>query len=484
MKRPLGRHPFMVHEPTHQWDPPENPSLGRRLLNALSSLKCKATGLVVVLTLAASATAAGYLLQSSGKLARDQHDTQILYIASALAREASHPLGQADQPALQALAAESANGSPLLYVIFTDIDGRRLAVAEHGNASVLDRLDIDAARGDAIPSRPQSYGGGNKVPVVLDVTYPITSRGQEDVDSFDGDARPAIKLLGYVRTGMMTDEWHQTMSTTIDYIIGIGILATMAAIPLGFLLVRRIVLPLDQLGQVMLRLSQGELDARSPNRRRDEIGRLEAAFNRMADQHQHTHDRIIRLNIELERRVAQRTQQLRELASREPLTGLYNRRYLSETLERRFSEAQRYNADLSCIMIDLDGFKSVNDEHGHHVGDELLQLAANTISSQLRTADVAARFGGDEFVALLPQTDGDSARVLAVRIVEKFSQEVADRLPDIQVTMSVGISSLATMEEKDAEALIRTADHALYSAKASGRNRITMAGDMSKPTAI
>jgi diguanylate cyclase (GGDEF)-like protein len=204
----------------------------------------------------------------------------------------------------------------------------------------------------------------------------------------------------------------------------------------------------------------------------------------MADQHQHTHERIIRLNVELERRVAQRTQQLRELASREPLTGLYNRRYFNETLQRRFSEALRYNADLSCIMIDLDGFKAVNDEYGHQVGDELLQLAAGTVASQLRTADVAARFGGDEFVALLPQTDAESARVLAERILEKFAQEMEERHPKVHLTMSIGIASLASLEENTPQALIRKADSMLYLAKEGGRNQIAMAEESTNPTII
>jgi diguanylate cyclase (GGDEF)-like protein len=163
---------------------------------------------------------------------------------------------------------------------------------------------------------------------------------------------------------------------------------------------------------------------------------------------------------------------------------LYNRRHFNETLERRFSEAMRYDADLSCIMIDLDGFKAVNDEFGHHIGDELLQLTANTITSELRTADVAARFGGDEFVVLLPHTDGERARVLAERIFERFNQDEAERLPDLCATMSVGIASLKSLETRDSESLIRTADRALYSAKACGKNRIVTADETSKPAAI
>ena len=135
-------------------------------------------------------------------------------------------------------------------------------------------------------------------------------------------------------------------------------------------------------------------------------------------------------------------------------------------------------------MIDLDGFKAVNDEYGHQVGDELLQLAACTVASQLRTADVAARFGGDEFVALLPQTDAESARVLAERILEKFAQDMAGQHPKLQTTMSIGIASLASLEENTPQALIRKADSLLYLAKEGGRNQIAMAEESTNPTTI
>ena len=141
-----------------------------------------------------------------------------------------------------------------------------------------------------------------------------------------------------------------------------AVIAIAAVIPLGFLLIRRIVSPLATVTHAMRRFSEGRLDVRSGVRRSDEIGRLAATFNCMADQHQRTHERIVRLNADLEDRVARRTKQLRELAVREPLTGLFNRRHFNEMLAQRFSEATRYDGDLSCLMLDLDDFKSVNDE--------------------------------------------------------------------------------------------------------------------------
>lgn len=460
-----------------------NPEVSRsalgRVMDSLLSLQFKATALVVVLTLSVTAAVSGYLLRSSGQLARAQHDEQMVSAAALLAKAASAILAGGDYTELKALAVESANGLPLLYVIFSDAEGRQLAVAEHRSVKVLQRLQRNVSERVPVPGTPIFHGPSAESPVFLDVTYPINIRGESD----DGSGNRIFKLVGYVRTGMVANNWQRSMASKLDLVIGVGILATVFAIPLGFVLVRRIVAPLDGLAGAMLRFSRGKLDVRSPVGRRDEIGRLAATFNIMADQHQQTHERIVRLNSELEERVAFRTRQLRELASREPLTGLYNRRYFNEMLQRQFSEAVRYNTDLSCLMIDLDEFKAANDAFGHQVGDEVLVLCAGTIVGQLRTADLAARYGGDEFIILLPQTDAESARILAERIVERFSRDVGERFPSVRVSMSMGISSLQSLEPKDAETLIRQADRALYDAKKAGKNCIISATPARNPVA-
>lgn len=458
--------------------------LTRRVQDAVASLKFKATSLVAVLTFAVAAVVSGYLLETSGQFARNQHDTHMVQVVAMLAKAAATMMEEGERVSLQSLAEESANGKPLLYVIISNVDGRQLAVAEHKDAGVLQRLHRDSSERVPVPGRPEFRVGTEEIPVFLDVSYPVAVHEDPDDVERASPGTSATRLLGYVRAGMITSGWTRTMANRLDLLVGFGILAAVAAIPLGFLLIRRIVSPLDGLAHAMFRFSQGDLDVRSPAHRHDEIGRLQLAFNRMADQHQYTHERIVRLNAELEKRVAQRTLQLRELASRDPLTSLYNRRYFNEVLERCFSEALRYETELSCIMIDLDGFKNVNDDFGHPVGDELLVLTAATISSQLRGADVAARFGGDEFIVLLPQTDADQGRVSAERIVERFNADVSERISQVRITMSLGIASLAAPDIQDAESLIRTADHALYEAKAAGRNRIVTAVSAARPAPL
>jgi diguanylate cyclase (GGDEF)-like protein len=160
------------------------------------------------------------------------------------------------------------------------------------------------------------------------------------------------------------------------------------------------------------------------------------------------------------------------MASRDPLTGLHNRRHFDEVLSRGVSEARRYGTPLSCLMIDLDDFKAINDRFGHPVGDRALILAAETIATQLRASDVAARFGGDEFVVLLPQTDCGQAEVLSRRIADTYAACLREKLPRVSGGLSIGVAGLSNTPGTTADLLLRAADRALYEAKQRGKNRV------------
>jgi diguanylate cyclase (GGDEF)-like protein len=130
-------------------------------------------------------------------------------------------------------------------------------------------------------------------------------------------------------------------------------------------------------------------------------------------------------------------------------------------------------------MIDLDGYKQLNDTMGHQVGDQLLVMAGKVISANMRRMDVAARYGGDEFVLLIPHTTGREATLIAARIREEFCQASAALLrrePDKGLTMSIGIASMRESGVVGGDPLVARADAALYQAKAAGRNRIIVAG--------
>lgn len=167
--------------------------------------------------------------------------------------------------------------------------------------------------------------------------------------------------------------------------------------------------------------------------------------------------------------------QLERMAATDPLTGLYNRRHFQSVLEQLFSESQRYQSDLSCVMIDLDGYKQFNDTFGHQVGDQLLVVVGRGISANLRQMDVAARYGGDEFVLLLPRAGVEEASVVADRIPRQFIETSREMVGGgTGVTMSVGIASVRTCRPAGPDQLIARADAALYQAKQSGRNRVAV----------
>ena len=177
-------------------------------------------------------------------------------------------------------------------------------------------------------------------------------------------------------------------------------------------------------------------------------------------------------NVQLEQSLIR----VEEVAATDPLTGLYNRRHFGKVLEQLFSEARRYDTDLACVMIDLDGYKQLNDTFGHQVGDQLLVTAGKVIGANLRTMDVAARYGGDEFVLLLPCAGGSEAANVVARIRDEYCRASAVILHRPQgVTMSIGVGSLIGDRPSGSESLVTAADAALYRAKGAGRNRIVIA---------
>ncbi len=165
------------------------------------------------------------------------------------------------------------------------------------------------------------------------------------------------------------------------------------------------------------------------------------------------------------------------LARTDDLTDLYNRRYFFKHAAREFRDALHYKRPLSIIMFDVDGFKRINDSFGHLAGDKALALVAQVTAAQVRAIDVLARYGGDEFVLLLPQADAQQALLIAERIRSSVAATIhvgANQSP-FTVTLSIGIAELQRSPvDEDIERVIQRADEALYAAKAEGRNRIVI----------
>ncbi|KAF4533693.1 hypothetical protein B566_EDAN005742 [Ephemera danica] len=182
------------------------------------------------------------------------------------------------------------------------------------------------------------------------------------------------------------------------------------------------------------------------------------------------------LNRELEEKIHARTEELRQQAIRDPLTGLFNRRYLNETLPREIHRAMRDQTSLAVVMIDLDHFKRFNDEWGHEAGDAVLTGAAKILFDGLRASDIACRYGGEELLLVMPGADIAEA-VRRVTVISGEMRRLATRVKgrDLPaITFSAGVATLPTHGDK-AETLIRAADRALYMAKETGRDRIVVA---------
>jgi diguanylate cyclase (GGDEF)-like protein/PAS domain S-box-containing protein len=166
--------------------------------------------------------------------------------------------------------------------------------------------------------------------------------------------------------------------------------------------------------------------------------------------------------------IRRQNQELQVLATQDPLTRCLNRRAFFERFEVEFSRAQRYGHNFCCIMVDIDHFKSINDQHGHPVGDKVLQQVSGMLHKCVRDCDVVCRYGGEEFCILLPETNGQGGLATAERIRRTIASK---SISGIQVTVSLGVSSLESAPANPSE-LLSEADKALYEAKRSGRNRV------------
>ena len=169
-------------------------------------------------------------------------------------------------------------------------------------------------------------------------------------------------------------------------------------------------------------------------------------------------------------------QRLADLAIRDSLTGLYNRRYLEHTLDQELARAGRLKYPLALVMLDIDHFKRLNDSYGHLAGDEVLKVLAQMLRDCLRIGDVACRYGGEEFVLVLPGMPASAVYERAEQLREAFAGLLLPhREQTLQVTVSAGIA-MFPQDAATAEGLQEYADRMLYQAKRTGRNRVCSSG--------
>jgi diguanylate cyclase (GGDEF)-like protein len=210
-------------------------------------------------------------------------------------------------------------------------------------------------------------------------------------------------------------------------------------------------------------------------RRQDEVGTLMTSFNKMLMTIEQQAGEINTFATRLDaayKELESTNARLKETSFKDEVTGLYNRRFFNLRLEEELSRYRRFNHPVSVVLADLDGFKAVNDEFGHTVGDETLRDVAHILMKHSRGINVVSRYGGDEFAVLLVETSKAGARLYADRI-----REVVAKYPFEHgkvVTSSFGVASLPDDEAGTAEDLFRAADEALYAAKRAGKNQVAV----------
>ncbi|WP_455756963.1 GGDEF domain-containing protein [Sulfurimonas sp.] len=180
-------------------------------------------------------------------------------------------------------------------------------------------------------------------------------------------------------------------------------------------------------------------------------------------------NKIIKRNDIQNAELIELSQQLKFLANNDPMTNIFNRRYLLEIADVYIKTSKREKTDLCVVMLDIDHFKNINDTYGHDVGDKVIIACADIVKQNIRETDIFARFGGEEFVILLPNTNIDGAFDLCDKIRMLIEANILEN--DVSVTVSMGITKYNDKSE-DIDALIKKADLGLYEAKETGRNQV------------
>jgi diguanylate cyclase (GGDEF)-like protein len=242
-------------------------------------------------------------------------------------------------------------------------------------------------------------------------------------------------------------------------LFGVGLIAYR----LGVLIVR----PLERLTKGAAEVAEGDLAVDLPGAK-GEVGDLTTVFNHMVGRLRQGRQELDAMNEKLRKQ----NEELERLSTSDALTGLYNRRYLTQRLSEELVRSYRHRGTFSVLMADVDEFKKYNDAFGHPAGDEVLKKVAAILLSSTRSVDCTARYGGEEFAVLLTGTDGEVAAEVAERIRARVeTQKFAGR----KITISIGIARFPE-DGETADEVISSADEALYAAKRSGRNRVMQAG--------
>ncbi len=336
------------------------------------------------------------------------------------------------QPVVATLSRSTTPGVEHVHLL--DTEGRILLTAdtEFAADARLPAASLEALRSPGAGA--VEYENLNEIPV-LGVATPLA--GAPWLVLAELPAKTAFAQINRQR--------NMTILAVLGLLAGVGLIAYL----LGLLIVR----PLTRLTQGADQVAAGNLDVDLPVTGSDELARLTGVFNHMVGKVRESRDALERLSVT------------------DGLTGLYNRRHLATTIAEELARAQRQGKPCALVMLDVDHFKKYNDAHGHLAGDEVLVRVAKVIRDAIRVMDRPVRYGGEEILVLLPDTDLDGAAEVGERIRGRLAEEF---FAGGRVTVSIGVAVFPEHGESP-EALIMSADAALYEAKHNGRDRVVRA---------
>jgi diguanylate cyclase (GGDEF)-like protein len=367
----------------------------------------------------------------------------------------------------------SADARPLGALLATLTFGAVEAVLEGFTPGDGGRIDLVTADGRAIAGSGGTRSLGPALPANTLGDLVAAGAGAHEFVGTDGTGTVGTltrvpRLDWAVVTQIPSDVAYaqvaQLRRSTILLVSTLLVLVGVIAYVLGMFIVR----PLDRLTAGAGAVARGDLSVDLPVTGGGEVAYLTEVFNGMVSRLRRSREELADANAALR----EHNVELEHLSMTDGLTGLYNRRYMMNELEKEVHRAERHGRNFSLLMLDVDRFKEYNDQHGHLSGDEVLTGMGGVIRDATREPDVPARYGGEEFIVLLPDCAIEGAVEAAHRIRARLAAEVFE---GGRVTCSIGAAEFPTHGDGTG-ALIGAADEALYAAKAQGRDRVVAAG--------